>query len=128
MTYLLSEYQMRNYWKLVVLCALPMPFVGWMLDWALLGLSASAAVLLAGWAGVHLGLKIPILRSWSISGLDCPLGVAIIVGSGLVLGIAGWLHLGVLWGLGLFGILVLPLADYVNDINEHQQMLREQGF
>lgn len=128
MTYLLSNYQMRNYWKLVALCALPMPFVGWMLNWALLGLSASAAVLLAGWAGVHLGPKVSILRSWSISGLDCPLGVAIIVTSGLVLGVAGWLHLAVLWGLGLFGMLVLPLADYVNDINEHHKMLREQGF
>lgn len=119
---------MKNYWKLVGLCALPMPFVGLMLDWMLLGLSASVAVLLAGWAGTYLGPKIPLVRSLSISGLECPLGVAIIVGSGLVLGVAGWLHLSVLWGLGLFGILALPLADYVNDINEHQKMLREQGF
>jgi hypothetical protein len=128
MTFLIEDYRMKNYWKLVGLCALPMPFVGFMLDWVMLGLSASAAVLLAGWAGIHLGPKVPLVRSLSIIGLECPLAVAIIVGSGLVLGVAGWLQLSVLWGVGLFGVLVLPLADYVNDINEHKMMLRAQGF
>jgi hypothetical protein len=123
-----NTFRMKSYWKLVGLCALPMPLVGLMLHWALLGVSASVAVLMAGWAGIHLGPKIPLVRSLSISGLECPLGVAVIVGSGLVLGVAGWLHLAVLWGLGLFGILVLPLADYVNDINEHYKMLRAEGF
>mgnify|MGYP003458062168 CR=1 FL=1 len=128
MTYLLEDFRMKNYWKLVGLCALPMPFLGWMLDWTMLGLSASVAVLMAGWAGIHLGPKIPLVRSLSIIGLECPLAVAIIVGSGLALGIGGWLQLSVLWSVGLFGVLVLPLADYVNDINEHQRMLRAQGF
>jgi len=119
---------MKSYWKLVALCALPMPFLGLMLNWTLLGLSASVAVLAAGWAGTQLAPKIPLVRSLSISGLECPLGVVIIVASGLILGIAGWLQLSVLWGLGLFGVLVLPLADYVNDINEHQKLLRAEGF
>jgi hypothetical protein len=119
---------MTYYWKLVIMCALPLPLLGLMLDWMALALSAPLAVLAAGWTGVRLAPKVPELRTLSVSGLRCPLAVLITVASGLLLGVAGLLHWGLLWSLGLFGVLVLPLAAHAHDIAQHEGSLFHLGF
>lgn len=122
---------MKYYWRAIFLWALLMLPVGYVFDWMALGLSASVTIVLAGWAGVRLAPKVPQLRTLATSGRHFSLVAGILIANGILLGIAGWLHLAVLWNVlwsvGLFGVLVLPLAAHAHDVMELEGNLFHRG-
>lgn len=104
---------MKFYWKMVLACALAVLAAGIVLKWPAWGVATFIGTLLAGYGGIKIAPYVPKLRE------DHPLTVvAFIVLAGLLEGAAGFWHVAVLWGMGLAGLLLLPLASMVYDLRE----------
>lgn len=104
---------MKFYWKMVLGCALAVLVAGFALQWPAWGVSALFGTLLAGYGGTKIAPFVPKLRE------DHPrFVVAFIVLAALLQGAGGFWHVAVLWGMGLAGSLLLPLAGMVFDQRE----------
>lgn len=102
---------MKSYWKLVTGAALVVALLGLLLVPPRgEGLMAGLAVLAAGYLGFKLVARVDILARQQPMRV-----VALLVLSATVIGIGAFLHITVLWSLGVAGMLVLPFARMAKD-------------